>query len=106
MAGKKSISQSVVATRLGVHRNTVGAMLRDGRLERGGLKTVSVASLLGAEDEMFGVLRCRSCSKETSRVSALSAGSARCSCGGDLFPTKDRTKPLKLARQLPRLYAD
>lgn len=92
----ESVTQIEAAERLSVHRNTIGNMLKDGRLEitwrsRNGLrfniKGVQLVSLLKAEDEMFGPARCSRCGRLTSRFEAhlRRFHTDRCGhCGGEL----------------------
>lgn len=91
-----SVNQTEAAERLGVHRNTIRNMLDDGRLEvawrtRNGLrynvKGVRLVSLLEAEDEMYGPVRCSRCGHLTTRLEAYQRRFhfERCGeCGGEL----------------------
>jgi len=91
IAVPKSISQNGAARLLGVHPNTVGNMLSDGRLEAVGSpkrRRVCLANLLSVLDGMFGPVICGDCSRLTLRFEAhfRRVHTNRCGhCGGHLY---------------------
>lgn len=94
-----AVTQAEAAERLGVHVNTVAAMLGDGRLDpvtigipgagpRRPVRRVNRASLEAAEDRILGpIAACSRCRRHTSREEARQrlVNTGRCGhCGGDL----------------------